>query len=226
MKYEIIGNVLPAVEITFDHENEAIVTQSGGMSWMSEGVRMDTNMRGGFMKSLGRSFAGESMFMVTYTAERSGSQIAFSSTVPGQILAIEASEHPGMILQKGAFLCSEKNVNVDVVFTKKFSSGLFGGEGFILQSISGQGKLFLEIDGNTVLKELAPNETLLVDTGNVVAFDSSIQYEIKSISGTKNILFGGEGLFVTKLSGAGKVLIQTQNFSDFAGRISALIPSK
>lgn len=133
---------------------------------------------------------------------------------------------PGLIAQKGAFLCAEPNVNLKVTLTKKFSAGLFGGEGFILQDISGTGNVFLEVDGDKVIKELADGETIQVDTGNVVAFEKTVKYEIETVKGFSNIFFGGEGLFLTKLTGPGKVILQTLNFHDFAGRIIALVPRR
>ena len=190
MKYRIVGDTMPAVEIMFDSKGESVFTQSGGMTWMSDGIAMATNTRGGLMKGIGRMFAGESLFMATYTAQRPGALIAFASTVAGQI-----------------------------------SSGFFGGEGFILQDISGQGIAFLEVDGDLVEKQLAPGEILKVDTGNVVAFDRSVRYEIETVKGLGNIFFGGEGLFLTKLTGPGRVLLQTQNLAEFAGRVAQFVPT-
>lgn len=226
MKYELIGTTMPAVEITFDAPGEKMFTQSGGMAWMTEGIRMETNTKGGFMKGLSRMFAGESMFMATYTAEAADAQIAFASTVAGQILPIDINEHGSLICQKGAFLCGEDSIQLDVTFTKKFSSGFFGGEGFILESISGSGMVFLEVDGDLVCKDLAPGEMLKVDTGNVVAFDSSVEYGIETVKGMSNIFFGGEGLFLTTLKGPGRVYLQTQNIAEFAGRIARYIPQQ
>ena len=225
MKYRIIGNTMPAVEIKFDSAGESIFTQSGGMTWMSEGIHM-TNTRGGLMKGIGRMFAGESLFMATYTADRPDTEIAFASTVAGQILPINAGLNGGLICQKGAFLCAQESVNLNITFSKKISSGLFGGEGFILQDISGQGMAFLEIDGDMIEKQLAPGEVLKVDTGNVVAFEKSVNYEIEMVKGFSNIIFGGEGLFLTKLTGPGKIILQTQNLAEFAGRIARFIPTK
>ncbi len=224
MKYEIYGNVMPAVEVTFDAPGESMFTQSGGMTWMTEGVAMETNTKGGVLKGIGRMFAGESMFMATYTAQNPGASIAFASTVPGEIIPIQFDGTNSFTCQKGAFLCAEPGVNLNVVFTKKFSGGLFGGEGFILQELSGNGTAFLEVDGNKVVKELAPGEVLKVDTGNVVAFEKSVSYEVETVKGFKNIIFGGEGLFLTKLTGPGKVILQTQNINDFIGLVSRAIP--
>ncbi len=225
MQYKIIGDTMPAVEVMFDAPGESMYTQSGGMAWMTEGISMDSNMKGGLGKSIGRMFTGESLFMATYRAERSGSMVAFASTVAGEVLPVDVGACGGMICQKGAFLCAQETVSLNVAFTKKFSAGLFGGEGFILQDISGSGMVFLEIDGNKVEKNLAPGEVLKVDTGNVVAFEKTVQYEIETVKGLKNIFLGGEGLFLTKLTGPGRVILQTQNFNEFAGRIIRMVPS-
>ncbi len=226
MRYQIIGDTMPAVEVVFDAPGESMYTQSGGMAWMSDGITMDSNMRGGLGKSIGRMFSGESLFMATYRAERAGSMVAFASTVAGEVLPVDVGQTGGLICQKGAFLCAQETVNLSVTFTKKLSAGLFGGEGFILQDISGNGMVFLEIDGNKVIKNLAPGEVIKVDTGNVVAFERSVRYEIETVKGLKNIFLGGEGLFLTKLTGPGNVILQTQNFNEFAGRIIGLIPSR
>lgn len=226
MQYRMIGSTMPAVEIYFDAPGESMYTQSGGMAWMSEGISMDSNMKGGLGKSIGRMFSGESLFMATYRAERAGSIIAFASTVAGEVFPFDVGANGGLICQKGAFLCAQETVTLSVTFSKKFSAGLFGGEGFILQDISGTGMVFLEIDGDKVEKNLAPGEVIKVDTGNVVAFEKSVRYEIETVKGLKNIFLGGEGLFLTKLTGPGKVILQTQNFNEFAGRIIKLVPSK
>lgn len=216
---------MPAVEVKLNR-GEAMYTQSGAMAWCTDGVTMDSNIKGGFMKGLGRMFTGESLFMATYRAERDDSLIAFSSTVAGEIFPVHMDGGQGLICQKDAFLCAEPGIDLAVTFTKKFSSGLFGGEGFILQKISGNGVVFLEIDGDKIEKTLAPGEVLRVDSGNVVAFEPSVAYEIETVKGLKNIFFGGEGLFLTRLTGPGKVVLQTQNFNDFAGRIIRMVPSK
>lgn len=225
MNYTILGNTMPVVEVTLN-AGESMYTQSGGMAWMTEGISMDTNLKGGLMKGFGRMFSGESLFMATYKAERNGAAIAFASTVPGEIIPIDLSENNGLICQKGAFLCAQPNVELSVTFTKKFSAGFFGGEGFILQKLEGSGTAFLEVDGDKVIKTLQKGEVIKVDTGNVVAFENTVSYEIETIRGFKNIFLGGEGLFLTKLTGPGDVILQTQNFNEFAGRINSLMPSK
>ncbi|MBR4260809.1 MAG: TIGR00266 family protein [Clostridia bacterium] len=226
MKYEIIGATVPAMEVTLN-KGESMYTQRGGMAWQTEGIKMTTNAQGGVMKSLGRMFTGESIFMSTYSALNDGAKVAFATTVPGAVMPINLSELPqGFIIQKGAFLAAEPSVELSIKLTKRFSAGLFGGEGFILQQARGNGMLFLEVDGDAIVRELAPGEVLKVDTGNVVGFEQSVSYEIETVKGLGNIFLGGEGLFLTKLVGPGKIIIQSQNFGDFAGRIVGMIPKR
>ncbi len=226
MKFEIIGQTVPVVEMKLNR-GETIYTQSGGMAYQSEGIEMSTNTRGGLLKGLGRAFSGESIFMANYTALKDDVTIAFATTIPGSVLPIDLSlKHNGIIIQKGAFLCAEDDVKTEVHFSKRLSAGLFGGEGFILQRVHGNGHVFLEVDGDPIIKDLAAGEVLKVDTGNVVAFDEHMPYEIETIKGLGNIFLGGEGLFITKLVGPGRVILQSQNFGDFAGRIIRLMPSK
>lgn len=226
MKYEIIGQTVPVVEMKLN-KGECIYTQSGGFAYSGDGIEMSTNTHGGIMKGIGRMFSGESMFMANYTAQKDDALVAFASTVPGAVVPINLSEHPdGIIMQKGAFLCAENSVNTEVSFTKKLGAGFFGGEGFILQRAFGNGTIFLEVDGDYIEKELAVGEVLKVDTGNVVAFDRKVSYEIETVKGLKNIFFGGEGLFLTRLVGPGKVILQSQNLKDFAGRLIPFLPTK
>lgn len=223
MRYQVLGQTVPAVEMVLN-KGEQVFTQSGGMFYQTEGIQMDTNARGGLGASLGRMFTGESIFMNTYTALADNVSIAFSSTVPGCVLPINLANTPGGItMQKGAFICAQNNIELKVEFTKKFSAGLFGGEGFILQHATGNGLLFLEIDGDQIVKTLGEGEVLKVDTGNVVAFESTVKYEIETIKGLKNIFLGGEGLFLTKLTGPGRVILQSQNFTEFAGKLRSYI---
>lgn len=224
MKYNIFGEDLPAVSVILDR-GESIYTQSGGMAWMSSSIQMDTNMKGGLFKGIGRMFSGESLFMATYTANQPEQEIVFASTFPGKILDLDINSGREIICQKSAFLCAETSIELGIEFTKKFSAGVFGGEGFILQRISGQGKVFLEVTGSVVEKQLAPGEVVKVDTGNVVGFEQGVKYEIETVKGFKNILFGGEGLFLTKLTGSGKVWLQTITMQNFASRIMPFLPA-
>lgn len=224
MDYKIIGETVPVVEMKLN-AGETVYTQSGGMAYQSEGIEMKTNARGGIMKSLGRMFSGESIFMANYTAQKDEAIVAFASTVPGNIIPVDLSAMPsGLVLQKGAFLCAEESVETSITFSKKISAGLFGGEGFILQKATGRGNLFLEVDGDTIQKQLAPGEVLKVDTGNVVAFEPTVSYEVETVKGLGNIFLGGEGLFLTRLVGPGRVILQSQNFKDFAGRLIPYMP--
>ena len=224
MNYQIKGNVVPVVEVTLN-SGETMFTQSGGMAWQSEGIEMTTNAQGGLMKSLGRMFSGESVFMANYTAKKDGAMIAFNSTVPGSIIAVDCSQN-SYVFQKRAFLAAQSTVNLETTFTKKAGAGFFGGEGFILQKVSGNGMAFLEIDGDAISYDLAPGQVIKVDTGNVAAFESTVSYDIERIEGFKNILLGGEGLFLTKLTGPGKVYLQSMSISELAGLISSFIPTK
>ena len=224
MKYEIIGNTVPAVEVMLD-EGEAIYTQCGAMSWVTRDVHMATNARGGIFKGLARVFTGESLFQTTYTARADHQTVAFSSPVPGTIIPYDLTGKPDVICRRGAFLCAEPTVDTAVTFTKRFSAGLLGGEGFVLERLSGEGFAFLEIDGDTVEKTLAPGEVLRVNTGNVVAFETTVDYSVEMVKGVGNLLFGDEGMFLTTLKGPGKVYMQTMSINDFAGRIIAMIPS-
>lgn len=224
MNYKIFGTTVPAVELELK-KGDVVYTQRGGLAWMTDGVSMATNTNGGLLKGLGRVFAGESLFMATYKGEADGAKITFASTVPGSIMPIDVGTG-SFIIQKGAFLAAQQSVQLKTVLTKKLGSGFFGGEGFIMQSVSGQGNCFLEIDGDAVEINLAPGEVIKVDTGNVVAFENGVRYEIETVKGLGNIFFGGEGLFLTRLVGPGRVILQTQNFVDFAGRIARYIPTK
>lgn len=225
MEYKIIGNTVPVVEITLKN-GETVYTQSGGMAYQSAGIDMKTNARGGLFNSIGRMFTGESVFMVNYTATQDDAMVAFASTVPGNIVPFDLSKvKEGLIIQKGAFLCAESSVNTKVTFTKKLSAGFFGGEGFVLQHATGDGKVFLEVDGDPIEKELKAGEVIKVDTGNVVAFEPNMQYEVEMIKGLGNIVFGGEGLFLTKITGPGKVILQSQNFGEFANKIIPFLPT-
>ena len=226
MEYRVIGNTVPVVEIMLEN-GETVYTQTGGMAYQTAGIEMKTNANGGVMRSLGRMFTGESIFMANYKAIQDGATVAFATTVPGAIIPIDLTNIPnGLIIQKGAFLCAESTVDLKVSFTKRISAGLFGGEGFILQKATGNGKIFLEVDGDPIEKVLAPGDVLKVDTSNIVAFEPTVSYEIEMVKGLGNIFFGGEGLFLTKFVGPGRIILQSQNISDFAGRLLPLVQTK
>ena len=224
MRYEIFGDNLPAV--TIDMENgESIYTQSGGLTWMSSNIQMETNMKGGLMKGLGRLISGESMFMVTYTAASSGQSITLASTFPGNIIALNLSGE-SYIAQKNAFLCAQPTVELKTYVTPGLKAGLFGGEGFVMQELVGNGLVFLEIDGSVKELQLAAGEKMKVQTGNVAAFESSVKYSTETVKGFTNIIFGGEGLFLSTVEGPGKVYLQTMTAPSFAQRIIPFLPTK
>ncbi len=219
MKYEIIGGAFPVVECHLD-ANEAMITESGAMVWMSENMDMQTSGSGG----LGRLFSGEHIFQNIYTAKGGEGLIAFGSSFPGAIKVIDVSQED-WIIQKTAFLASQQGVNLNVEFKKKLGAGLFGGEGFIMQRLSGHGLAFVEIDGDLKEIELAPGEKIVVQTGNVAGYEAKVSMDIQSIKGVKNVLFGGEGMFNTVLTGPGKVWLQTMPISSVASAIIPYIPT-
>ncbi len=223
MNYKISGEPMPVVEFDLN-KGESLYSQSGGMTWMSESVSMEANMSGGFMKGLGRVFGGESLFMVTYTAREQNSKIAFASTMPGEIHKLDISPSKEYIIQKQAFLCAEPTVELSTYWQKKAAAGLFGGEGFIMQKVSGSGSAFLELSGSIVEMELAAGEKIKVDTSHVAYFESACGYDVETVKGFKNVLFGGEGLFLTVLTGPGKVYLQTMTARDLAQKIIPYIP--
>ena len=207
MKYNIVGEPLPVV-ICDVEPGETICTESGSMSWMSPNMKMETT-GGGIGKALGRMFAGENLFMNKYTAQGGFGQIAFAASFPGSIRPIQITPDKPMIVQKRSFLAGQESVEVSVHFQKKFGAGLFGGEGFIMQKLSGNGLAFIEIDGHCIEYTLAPGQSIIVDTGYLAAMDATCNMDVTAVSGVKNALFGGEGLFNTVITGPGKVILQS-----------------
>lgn len=208
LKYEIEGGNLPVV-ICYPGEGQTICTESGAMSWMSPNMTMETNTGGGIKKVFGRLFSGESIFMNEYTAVGGDGMIAFASSFPGSIIPYRVTDEAGIIVQKRGFLAMEKGLDLSVYFQKKFSRGFFGGEGFIMQKISGNGLVFIEIDGHCKEYELGVGESIVVDTGYLAAMTDTCTMDIQTVKGAKNLFFGGEGLFHTRITGPGKVYIQS-----------------
>ena len=224
MEYEIQGGSMPVV-ICQVEAGETLVCEGGAMSWMSTNMKMETT-GGGIGKVFGRMFSGESMFQNHYTAQGGRGTIAFASKFPGEIKALEITPDRPVICQKRAFLASTQGVELSVFFQKKLGAGFFGGEGFIMQKLSGSGTAFIEIDGATVEYSLRAGEQMLIDTGYLAMMDASVTMEIQKVSGVKNALLGGEGLFNTLVTGPGRVVLQTMPISGFASTIAALIPNK
>lgn len=225
MRYRVTGESLPVVLINLDR-GESLITESGGMAWMSDGIDMSTNMEGGLFKGLARAFGGESVFLTRYTSQRDNTEIAFASSFPGKIVPLSLAPGQSIICQKHAFLCGESSLDIDIIFNRRLGAGFFGGEGFILEKITGPGMCFLEIDGAAVEYDLAPGEVIKVDTGHVAAFEPTVDYDIVTVKGFKNIFFGGEGLFLTELRGPGKVILQSLPIANLAREIIPFIPTK
>ncbi len=224
MRYEILGEPLPVV-ICYTEANETLITEKGSMSWMSPNMKMETKA-GGLGKAVGRMFSGESVFQNRYTAEGGEGMIAFASSFPGTVLAFDIAPGNEIIAQKSAFLASEAGVELSVHFRKNLGAGIFGGEGFVMQKLSGHGTAFIEVDGYCKKYELQPGEQLVVDTGYVAAMTSTVKMDIQSVKGLKNKLLGGEGFFNTVLTGPGTVYIQSMPISAIAGALSVFMPSK
>ena len=224
MKYQIVGDTLPAVICQLE-PGEKMITEGGGMSWMSPNMLMETTSNGGIASMIGRMFSGEKAFQNVYTAQGGEGMIAFASCFPGSIRAFEIAPGQEMILQKSAFLAGEVGIEMSVFFNKKLGTGFFGGEGFIMQRISGQGTVFAEFDGHVVEYELAPGQQIVVDTGHLAAMTASCQMDIRSVPGVKNMLFGGEGIFNTIITGPGRVWLQTMPISNVAGVLRPYMPS-
>ena len=223
MKYEIRGGVFPVVICELEN-GEKMITEKGAMSWMSPNMKMET-VGGGLGKMFSKAFSGESMFQNSYTAQGGPGMIAFGSCFPGKILPVEIRPGKEIIVQKSAVLASEAGVELSIHFNKKLGAGFFGGEGFIMQRLSGSGIVFLEIDGELVEYDLAPGQQMVIDTGNVAAFDSTVSIDIQQVPGIKNKLLGGEGLFNTTLTGPGKIWLQTMPISNVAESIRPFIPT-
>lgn len=223
MEYEIKGGAFPVV-ICQLASGERMITEKGGMVWMSPNMEMTTS-GGGMGKMFAKAFSGESMFQNIYTAKGGSGMIAFGSSFPGRILPLQIAPGKEIVLQKSAFLASEVGVQMAVHFNKKLGTGFFGGEGFIMQRLSGSGMAFAEVDGELVEYDLAPGQQMIVDTGCVLGFDSTVSINIQQVKGLKNKLLGGEGFFNTVLTGPGKIWLQTMPISNVAGAISPYLPS-
>ena len=224
MKYEIKGNNFPAVICSLEN-GEKMITERGSMAWMSPNMQMETH-GGGLGRMLSKVLSGESMFQNQYTARGGAGLIAFASSFPGQIKVVEIGPGQEMILQKSAFLAAEAGVELSIHFQKRLGAGFFGGEGFVMQRLSGRGTAFVEIDGELVEYILRPGQQIVVDTGNVAGFEPSVQMDIQMVSGAKNMLLGGEGVFHTVLTGPGKVWLQTMPICNVANAIRPYIPTE
>lgn len=223
MQYQIQGQPYPVVVLTVEPE-ETVLCQKGAMAWMTPNIEMQTK-GGGLGKMFSRAFTGESMFQNHYTAKGGQGMIAFASAVPGEIMPVQISPERSIVAQKSAFLASEVGVNFELFFQKKLAGGFFGGEGFIMQKLSGRGIAFTEFDGHIVEYDLDPGESLVVDTGYLAAMDATCSMDIQAVPGLKNMVFGGEGIFNTIITGPGHVYLQTMPISQVAGVLRPFMPT-
>ncbi len=223
MEYKIVGGMLPSVDVTLQ-AGESIYTESGGMAWMMGDVKMDTNTRGGLGAGLRRALAGESLFMTTYSCQTGEALITFTPEAPGTILAFELQSGQSLICQKDAFMAAQPSVALEMFFRKRLGAGLFGGEGFILQKISGPGLVFLELAGDMRQYTLEPGQVMRVDPGHIGLYDPTVEYDIEQVKGLTNALFGGEGLFLATLKGPGRVWLQSMPLANLAAKIGQYVP--
>jgi len=225
MRYEIHGDMLPSVDV-FLQPGDSVFTERGGMAWLKGDISMETNSRGGLLKGLGRKLAGESLFMTTYAAEGSGGMVTFTPEAPGRILAFELAQGQSFIAQKDAFMAAQEGVTVEMHFRKRLGSGLFGGEGFVLERLTGPGLVLLEISGDVREYALAAGEILKVDPGHIALYEPEVDYDIVTVKGLTNVLFSGEGLFLATLRGPGKVWLQSMPLINLAAKLAQYMPSK
>jgi uncharacterized protein (TIGR00266 family) len=225
MQYKIEGKVFPTLEIQLTR-GESVFTESGGMAWMSQNIEMSTSTRGGLMAGIGRALAGESLFMVTYACKGQAGTVTFTPEAPGLILDIDLAPNQSLICQKDTFLCAEQSVQMEIHFSRRLGAGIFGGEGFILQKITGPGRAFMAIPGDVIERNLAAGEKLLIDPGHIAMFEPSVNYDINMVKGLKNVIFAGEGLFLATLTGPGKVWLETMPIANLAAKIRKYIPTK
>ncbi|OWZ84671.1 TIGR00266 family protein [Natranaerobius trueperi] len=222
LEYRILGSVMPMLELKLQ-KDQKVYSQSGAMQWMDANIKMDTGMQGGMFGALKRKVSGEDMFLTHFSGLEDKATVAFGHTYPGSIIPLDISKG-SMICQRRSFLCATEDVDYGVYLQKKLSTGFFGGEGFIMQKLSGSGTAFIEIDGECVEKELASGETIRVETGSVGAFQESVTMKIERVKGIKNMFLGGEGLFLTSLTGPGKVWLQTMPIQSLSGELSGYLP--
>ena len=223
MQYRIDGGQLPVVVCRLA-AGESMITEKGAMAWMTPNMQMETQGTGGLGKSLGRMLSGDTIFQNRYTAQGGEGEIAFASSFPGSIVALDISQGP-IIAQKSAFLASEAGVNLSVFFRKKASAGLFGGEGFIMQKLEGRGMAFIEVDGSITEYELGPGQQLVADTGYVAYMSATCSIDVVTVKGAKNILLGGEGLFNTVITGPGRVALQSMPITKVAECLMPFMPA-
>lgn len=223
MEHEIKGTVMQSLEVRL-RQGEALFSESGGMAWMTDGIEMKTSGRGGLGKMLGRALSGESLFLTTYTCTAAEASITFAPEGPGKIIAVPLEADRSIIAQKDSFMCAQEGVDLAIHFKKKLGVGLFGGEGFILQKLTGPGMAFVECIGEVVEYTLKPGQRLKIDPGYIAMYEPTVDYDVQMVKGVSNILFGGEGLFLATLTGPGRVWLQTLPLSNLASKLFSMMP--
>ncbi len=225
MQYKISGTLMETVDIHLK-AGESMYTESGGMAWMRGNIEMDTNTRGGLGAGLGRMLAGESLFLTTYKCQSPDGLITFTPEIPGKVVPVELAAGQSLICQKDAFMCAEDSVKLEMHFRKRLGAGFFGGEGFILQKVTGPGTVFFEIPGEVRNYELKDGEIIKVDPGHIAIFEPTVDYDITSVKGLKNVFFSGEGLFLATLRGPGKIWLQSLPIANLAMKLARYMPTK
>lgn len=225
LKYHIMGTVQQTLAVDLQ-PNQIVYSDTGAMSWMTATVTMNTKAGGGLGGMLKRAVSGASAFIIDFAAAGGPGQVAFTTDFPGKILAVELDNGQSVIMHKHSFLCAEKSVTLDVFFTRKLGAGLFAGEGFILQKLTGPGMAFAELDGDAVEYHLQPNQVMKVEPGHVAMFESTVAFDIEMIKGMANILLGGEGLFLATLTGPGRIWLHSMTETKMAQRLIPYMPAK
>lgn len=225
LKYRIHGSVQQTVIIDLA-PGQTVFSDAGGMSWMSGTVEMNTHTGGGLGGMMKRAFSGATLFVIDFTSPRGPGQIAFASDFPGKIIPFELGPGESMTMHKHSFVCAEKSVTLDITFTQKFGAGLVGGEGFILQKVTGPGMVFAELDGDAVQYRLGPGELMKIEPGHIAMFDPTVSFSVTRIKGITNMLFGGEGIFLGTLTGPGRIWLHSMTVHQMAHRIGEALPAR
>ena len=223
MEYEIRGTVMQSLEVRLS-AGESLYTEAGGMSWMSDGIDMDANMKGGLLGGLKRMVAGESLFLTDYTCQAASGFVVFTGEVPGKIIPLQLKAGESVILQRDAFMCAESTATLDMHMQKRLGSAFFGGEGIVMQKATGPGLVFCEIDGEVVEYNLQAGQVLKVDPGHVAMLDPTVDMDIAMVPGIKNMFLSGEGLVLTTLRGPGRVWLQSLPLARLAQRVIPFLP--
>ncbi len=223
--YRIVGDDMQAVVITLD-EGESVRAEAGAMLYMTDAIEMETSAEGGLLSGLKRAFTSESFFVTNFNCNGPQGQVAMAAPYPGKIVPLDLAETGNMLCQKDAYLCSATGIELDVAFTKKMGAGFFGGEGFVLQSLQGDGMAFVHVGGSVMKMDLEEGQNIRMDVGALAAFEEGMDYDIEYVGGIKTALFGGEGMFFATMSGPGTVYVQSLPFPDLVDRISRSMPNK